>query len=135
MTDQCIGLLEEQRSFARLKLAEILIAGINDGTGICSHRCGWSSKYAYAYLKLLKGRDLWPTRLLCISEAIKIADEMPDPIPEERSVACTYDYKHAAPEYKRNRRWGLVDLSNSIGLYLHCVRLNSAVSSICQMEH
>jgi hypothetical protein len=42
------GLLEEQRNFARLKLAEILIAGINDETGMCVIRCGWTIKYAYA---------------------------------------------------------------------------------------
>lgn len=78
---------------------------------------------------------LWPTRLLCISEAMEIAEKMPDPIPEEPSIACTYEYKHAAPEYRRNRRWGLVNLSNSIGLCLHCVRLGSAASSYCRMEH
>ncbi|KAK1248593.1 hypothetical protein MKX08_006813 [Trichoderma sp. CBMAI-0020] len=32
-------LLEEQRGFARLKVAEILIAGVNDGTGLCGHKC------------------------------------------------------------------------------------------------
>lgn len=104
LTDRCKGLLEEQRSFAGLKLAEILIAGINDGIGMCVHRCGWSSKHAYAYLKLLERQNLWPTHLLCISEAIELAEKMPDPIPEEPSIACTYEYKHAAPEYRRNRR-------------------------------
>ncbi|PVH69810.1 hypothetical protein DL98DRAFT_564318 [Cadophora sp. DSE1049] len=98
-------LLEGQRSFARLKLAEILIAGINDGTGMCVHKCGWTSKYAYAYLKMLETRDLWPARLLhiSISKAIDLAEKMPDPIPEESSIACIYEYKHAAPEYRRGR--------------------------------
>jgi hypothetical protein len=79
----------------------MLIAGINDGTGSCVHWCGWSSKYAYAYLKLLEKRDLWPTHLLCISEAIEIAEKMPDLTPEELSIACTYEYKRAAPEYRK----------------------------------
>src|ERR1700728_3033503 len=128
-----IGLLEEQRSFARLKLAEILIAGINDRAGNCLYRCGWSSKYAYAYLKLLERQNLWPTHLLCISEAIEIAEKMPDPIPEEPSIACSYGYKHAAPEYRRNRRRSLDDLNNSIGLCLRCVRSGSA-DSYCQIH-
>jgi hypothetical protein len=59
-----IDLLEEQRSFARLKLGEILIAGIEIGG--CVHRCGWSSKYAYAYVKLLESQNLWPTGLVSI---------------------------------------------------------------------
>ncbi|KAL2040036.1 hypothetical protein N7G274_007439 [Stereocaulon virgatum] len=128
-------LLEEQRSFARLRLAEILLAGVNDCTGTCVHKCGWSSKYAYAYLKLLERQDLWPTHLLCISKAIEIAEKMPDPIPEEPSVSCTFGYKHAAPEYRRNRRWSLADLNNSIGLCLHCIRSGSATSSYCRIEH
>jgi hypothetical protein len=27
---------------------------------MCVHRCGWTSKYAYAYLNLLEKKDLWP---------------------------------------------------------------------------
>ena len=130
LTSQSKGLLEGQRSFARLKLAEILIAGINDGTGMCVHKCGWTSKYAYAYLMLLERKDLWPARLLHISlsKAIDLAEKMPDPIPEEPSIACTYEYKHAAPEYRENRRWSLDTLNNSIGLCLHCVRLGGTNS-------
>ena len=74
-----IGLLKEQRSLARLKLAEILIAGIKDRT--CVHKCVWLGKYAYTYLEFLESQSLWPTRLLCISKAIRIAEKMPDPIP------------------------------------------------------
>jgi hypothetical protein len=115
------------KKLARLKLAEILLAGINNGTGMCVHKCGWTSKYAYAYLKLLDGKDLWPARLLhiSISKAIELAENMPGPIPEEQSVACTYGYKHAAPEYRRDRCRSLDNLNNSIGLCLHCVRLGS----------
>jgi hypothetical protein len=61
---------------------------------MCIHRCGWTSKYAYAYLKLLERKDLWPARLLhiSISKALELAEKMPDPIPEEPSIACTYEY-------------------------------------------
>lgn len=123
-------MLEEQRSCARLKLAEILIAGINDGVGMCVHKCGWTSKYAYAYLKLLERKDLWPARLLniSISKAIDLAEIMPDPIPEEPSIACTYGYKHAAPEYREDRCRSLDILTSSSGLCLYCVRLGSTGS-------
>ena len=104
-------------------------------TGTCVHKCGWSSKYAYAYLKLLEGQDLWPTRLLCISEAIEKAEKMPDPIPEEESIGCSYEYKHAAPEYRRSRRWSVDNLNKSIGLCLHCVRSGGADSSYCWIKH
>ncbi|KAH7407173.1 hypothetical protein BKA64DRAFT_408839 [Cadophora sp. MPI-SDFR-AT-0126] len=128
MTWRVFCLLEEQRSFARLKLAEILIAGINDGTGRCIHKCGWTSKYAYAYayayLKLLETRGLWPARLfhLSLSKAIDLAEKIPDPIPEESSIACTYEYKHTAPEYRGGRHWSLDIWNNTLGLCLHCVR-------------
>ena len=91
---------------------------------MCVHKCGWTSKYAYAYLKLLERRGLWPVRLLhiSISKAIDLAEKMPDSIPEEPSIACTYEYKHAAPEYRKGRCWRLDMLNNSIGLCLHCVR-------------
>ncbi|KAL2825048.1 hypothetical protein BDW59DRAFT_146745 [Aspergillus cavernicola] len=65
------GLLEEQRSFARLKLGDILLTGIH--TGGCRYKCGWSSKYAYAYLQLLERQNLWPTGLGSISKAIERA--------------------------------------------------------------
>ncbi|KAJ5365939.1 hypothetical protein N7517_008825 [Penicillium concentricum] len=76
--------LEEQRGFARLKLGEILIGGIT--AQACVHRCGWTSKYAYAYIKLLETQRLWPTALVVITEAIERADRMPDPVPEESSA-------------------------------------------------
>jgi hypothetical protein len=40
--------------------------------------------------------------LLNISEAIELAENMPDPIPEELSITCRYDHNHAAPEYKKS---------------------------------
>jgi hypothetical protein len=85
---------------------------------MCVHRCGWTSKYAYAYLKLLERKDLWPARLLhiSISKAIELAEKMPDPIPEEPSIICRYEYKHAAPEYRGDRCRSLDILNNSIGL-------------------
>jgi hypothetical protein len=130
-------MLEEARSFARLKLAEILLRGVNDPTGDCPHKCGWSSKHAYAYLQLLQGQELWPTHLsrIPISEAVELAEKIPDPIPEEKSFQCKYDYKHRAPAYRRNRRWSVENLNNSVGLCLHCVRSGSANSSYCAVTH
>jgi hypothetical protein len=96
-------------------------------TGMCVHRCGWTSKYAYAYLKLLEREQLWPAGLLhiSISKAIELADKKPDPVPEEPSIACTYSYKHAVPEYRRERCMKLDILNSIIGLCLHCVREDS----------
>ncbi|KAL7909984.1 hypothetical protein GGI35DRAFT_468975 [Trichoderma velutinum] len=130
-------LLEEQRGFARLRVAEILIAGVNDGTGLCVHKCGWTSKYAYAYIKLLEGEHLWPAHLphISISKALQSAERMPDPIPEESSTACTYGYKHAAPAYRRNRTLSLDLFNKSIGLCLHCVRSGSMYSNCSQRSH
>jgi len=67
---------------------------------MCVHKCGWTSKYAYAYLKLLGRKDLWPAYLLytSISRAIELAERMTDPIPEESSIVCRYESNHAAPE-------------------------------------
>jgi len=47
---------------------------------------------------------------------------MPDPIPEEPSIAYTYEYKHAALEYRRGRSGKLDIWNNDIRLCLHCVR-------------
>jgi hypothetical protein len=132
---QYTALLEEQRSVAKLKLAEILIAGINDADGVCVHACGWSSKYAYAYLNSLERHGLWPTGLVCISKAIQSAENMPDPVPTEQSIACVFARKHTPPEYRRNRRWKLDDLNNRIGLCLRCVRLECIDSSDCGGRH
>ena len=87
----------------------------------CVYKCGWLSKYAYDYLKLLERQDLWLTHLLCISRVIEIVEKIPDLIPEEPSILYTFGYKHAALEYRSNRRWSLADLNNSIGLYLYYV--------------
>ncbi len=74
-------------------------------------------------------------RLLYISEAIEKAEKMPDPIPEEPNIACTYEYKHAVPQYRSNRRWSLDNLNDRIGLCLHCVPSGSAASSYCRIKH
>ena len=116
LTGLCKGLLEEARGMARLDLADILMSGINDPTGTCVHRCGWSSKYAYAYLKLLQTHDLWPGALtrLSIADAIAKAAIIPDPVPEEASHSCTYSYKHSVPEYRKNRQQDLTNLCSRI---------------------
>ena len=128
-----IDLLEEQRSVARLKLAEILVDGINYGG--CCHKCGWNSKYAYAYLKLLEGKGLWPTRLLNISKAIDWAESLHDPVPEERSTSCSYEYKHQPPQYREDRRWKLDNMMGCFGLCLYCVRSGRDDPSYCRIKH
>lgn len=130
-------LLEEQRGFARLRVAEILIEGVNDGTGLCVHKCGWTSKYAYAYMKLLEREKLWPAQLpnISISDALQSAESMRDPIPEESSTTCTYGYNHAAPAYRRNRILSLDLFNKSIGLCLRCVRSGSMYSNCSRRDH
>lgn len=128
-------MLEEQRGIAKLKLADLLIEGVNDGTGLCVHKCGWTSKHAYAYMKQLEREGLWPAELpnLPISKALELADRMPDPVPEESfDTPCTYKYKHAAPAYRKDRGRRLSVLKESIGLCLHCVRSGSMDSSCSQ---
>jgi hypothetical protein len=44
---------------------------------------------------------------------------MPDPVPEEPSIACTYERNHDLPDYRSSRRWGLGNLNDRIGLCLH----------------
>ncbi|KAH8782917.1 hypothetical protein F5883DRAFT_537395 [Diaporthe sp. PMI_573] len=136
LTWRVLGMLEEQRGVARLKLAQILIEGVD--AGICAHKCGWTSKYAYAYIKQLEGEFLWPGRLpnIPIAKALESADRMPDPIPKESfSTPCTYEYKHAAPEYRRDRSWKLGSFNESIGLCLYCVRSGSMYSNCNQHSH
>jgi hypothetical protein len=122
--NKCKGMLEEARSIARLRLANILLQGIDDQTGTCVHKCGWSSKYAFAYLDLLETRSLWPKELShkSISKAIETAGNMPTPKPQESSASCQYAYKHCVPEYRVNRRQYLEKLDRDAGLCLHCVR-------------
>lgn len=133
LTVKCTGMFEEQRGVARLKLAEILIAGVNEGT--CAHKCGWTSKHAFAYVKQLEREGLWPAKLadIPISNALELADMMPDPVPEESfDTPCTYKYKHAAPAYRRSRGWRLGSFNDSIGICLNCARLGSMYSSCSQ---
>ncbi|KAF5674644.1 hypothetical protein FCIRC_7709 [Fusarium circinatum] len=59
---EVLYLLEEQRGFARLKFADILIGGINFGN--CDSGCGWTGKYAYAYMKKLDIENLLPAEFL-----------------------------------------------------------------------
>lgn len=118
-----------------MKLGEILIGGIT--ALACVHRCGWTSKYAYAYMKLLETQRLWPTALVVITEAIERANRMPDPVPEESSAVCKYGYKHFVPKYRDSLRYGLDDLKSRIGICLHCFHSSQAGPAFCQMtqEH
>ncbi|CZR43778.1 uncharacterized protein FPRO_07305 [Fusarium proliferatum ET1] len=49
-------LLEEQRGFVRLQLADILTSGVNIGN--CRGYCGRQARYTYAYIKKLDAEDL-----------------------------------------------------------------------------
>ena len=71
------AVLEDARSTARLELADILISGLNYVE--CVQKCGWSSKYAYAYMNLLNNHNLWPRGL------------------GRQSITCAYGYKHCVP--------------------------------------
>ena len=138
MTDGALtGLLEEERGFARLKIAEILPTGVNCGTGRCVNNCGWTIKCAYAYIRLLEKESLRPLHLthIPISKALKSAEKMPNPVPEESSAACTYWYRHTAPTYRRTCSLSLDDFNRSIGLCLACVRSGSMDSSCSQCAH
>ncbi|KAI3573851.1 hypothetical protein IWW34DRAFT_634180 [Fusarium oxysporum f. sp. albedinis] len=128
-------LLEEQRGFARLEVSQILIAG--GGTSSCCHNSGWTSKYAYAYMKLLETKGLWPGALshISISKALEKAERMPDPVPEERSTQCQYAYKHEPPAYREHRRWKLDSLNKTIGLCLPCTRLERTDSNCSNPSH
>ncbi|EFR00967.1 hypothetical protein MGYG_03969 [Nannizzia gypsea CBS 118893] len=126
--------LEEQRNSARLKLGDILIGGITSG-GMCVHKCGWTSKYAYAYLELLRHQGLWPTGLVTISKAIEQAESIPDPVPDERSAPCQYDYKHEVPEFRKDRQWSIHRLKEHTGLCLPCVRMGKSKLTFCDGSH
>lgn len=117
-------MLEEERNSARLQLAQILLSGVN--TGGCCHKCGWSSKYAFAYVQLLE--SLWPVGLACLSDALDQAGGMPEPVPLEESAVCKFGYKHTVPQYGSDRRGKLENLKNSNGLCLLCVLSGGAES-------
>jgi len=129
-------MLEEQRGFARLELADILTAGVNDG--LCVHKSRWTSKHAYAYMKKLEGESLWPAHLArtSVPKALESANRMPDPVPKEFfNPPCTYTYKHETPAYRKIRSLKLDTLNKSIRLCLHCVRSGSIYSSCSQHSH
>lgn len=69
------------------------------------------------------------------SKALESAETIPDPIPEESSTICTYEYKHAAPAYRRDRSRSLGIFNKSIGLCLHCIRSGSMNSNCSQHSH
>ncbi|KAJ5544098.1 hypothetical protein N7494_005377 [Penicillium frequentans] len=126
-------LLEEQRGFARLKLEEILLGGTKASS--CVHRCGWTSKYAYAYIQLLETQSLWPMDIQSVAESIERANRMPDPIPEERSTECKFGYKHFVPDYRSSYRYKLDNLDSCIGICLNCFLSKQPSAVSCQMTH
>uniref|UniRef100_A0A0D2XLE2 Uncharacterized protein n=1 Tax=Fusarium oxysporum (strain Fo5176) TaxID=660025 RepID=A0A0D2XLE2_FUSOF len=96
-------LLEEQRGFARLEMAEILVNGVNFGG--CDYRCGWTSTCAYAYISKLEVENLWPARFsnTSISKALERAEMMPDPVPSERTTTCNMAHFRSVPQYRISR--------------------------------
>ncbi|KAM0127389.1 hypothetical protein ACHAO1_009562 [Botrytis cinerea] len=126
-------LLETQRSAARLGFSEIILEGINDVYAMCNRKCGWTSKWAYAYLQLLGEKRLWPARLhgIPLSEAIESAQNMPDPVPSEDSGVCSDAYSHKSPRYRDGRSRKLEDLYEMIGLCLTCVRGDMSATAEC----
>jgi hypothetical protein len=88
-------------------------------------------------MKLLKTKDLWPGDLFhtSISKALKKAERMPDPVPEERSTQCQYAYKHEPPAYREDRRWELDSFNKKIGLCLRCTRLDRTGSNCSTPSH
>ncbi|TGO55963.1 hypothetical protein BCON_0084g00310 [Botryotinia convoluta] len=128
-------LLESQRSYARSEFSQALLEGIDEG--ICAHKCGWTSKYAYAYLKSLEDYELWPTKLcdISLSKAINSVERIPDPVPQEPSIGCAYERKHALPKYRAGRSWKLGHLDERIGLCLTCVQSgHSGIRGYCSHD-
>ncbi|KAH7233760.1 uncharacterized protein BKA55DRAFT_598013 [Fusarium redolens] len=127
--------LEEQRGFARLEVAEILINGVNSGR--CDCGCGWTSTYTHAYISKLEEQSLWPANLsnTSISNALRRVEMMPDPVPSERTTTCNSARWHRVPEYRTSRSFSLERLNKSIGLCLECVRGGSNTFKCTQPSH
>ncbi|KAH7247245.1 uncharacterized protein BKA55DRAFT_701558 [Fusarium redolens] len=128
-------LLEEQRGFARLEIAEILINGVNSGR--CDYGCGWTSTYAHAYISKLEEENLWPANFsnTSISNALRRAEMMPDPVPSERTTTCNSARWHRVPEYRTSRSFRLERLNKSIGVCLECVCGGSSTNECKQPSH
>jgi len=121
-------MLEEQRGLARIQLADNLITA--GGTNLCDYGCRWSRSYVYAYMPLLEREDLWPGMLsrVSISEAIMMADGMPDPEPQESSIECRSSRYHLPPPDRQSRHLNLNTFDVKIGLCLRCVQLDTTES-------
>ncbi|KAF5579818.1 btb poz domain-containing protein [Fusarium pseudocircinatum] len=129
---EILHLLEEQRGFARLQLADILIRGIR--FGFCYSGCGWTGNgYTYAYMKKLENEHLFPAQFshMPISKALEKAEIMSDPRLWGQRKACTKARDHTVPGLQPNVNVGRGQLNKLIGLCLECVRGGSR-SSICK---
>ncbi|KAF7943039.1 hypothetical protein EAE96_010984 [Botrytis aclada] len=117
-------LLEAQRTHALTGLSEILLAGINDCHAKCHLKCGWTSKHAYAYMKLLERKTLWPIGLhkTSVYGAIEAVRDMPEPVVEEASDVCREAWNHKPPRYRDGRSERFKSLCEKTGLCLSCVR-------------
>ncbi|KLO95473.1 uncharacterized protein LW93_8013 [Fusarium fujikuroi] len=111
---EVLYLLEEQRGFAKLQLAELLISGVSLAN--CDYKCGWTGRYAYEYIWKLDFDWLWPAHLSkqSITAALQKTETMSDPLPWEQSVPCTDARHHHEAIAATSSITSLLDFSLSV---------------------
>lgn len=128
--------MEERRSRIRLKLQQLLVEGALDCRSDCA--CGWTSKYAFAYLVLLEEGNLLPERMLdqSISCVMQAAEQMSDPTPAQQNLPCKGYGLHREPDYRKQRGRDLENLRKEIALCIDCVRRGSVTATPdCRIPH
>ena len=119
-----------------MELEQLILRGASYAT--CGNACGecdFPSRYAYAYIKLLRSAELWPmaTITMSISEAIDVFEKMGNPMVLFHGIKCDY---HSTPNYKTCCTKDLDKLKNSIGLCLDCVYTDrTAATPGCRIKH
>ncbi|EWG41214.1 hypothetical protein FVEG_03364 [Fusarium verticillioides 7600] len=100
---EVLFMLEEQRGFARLQLADILIRGANLGS--CGS-CELKARYTDAYMSKLILEDLWPAYFskMPISMALQRVEMMSDRVPRGQSHPCDRAHYHNVPLYRICRK-------------------------------
>jgi hypothetical protein len=138
--------MEDQRSHAKLMLAEILIGAADQRSQICPNMCKWAGDCGYGYLRSLEKARLQPTDIRCISRAIETVEEMNELTPSmwklwldngydrEGDGDCENTYEHSTPEYRKSVCDELYRL-DYYGLCLHCVRSGRTNSAPCRDMH
>lgn len=87
-----------------MRLQEVLL---NGDTRICSGcSCGWTSRYAFAYLQLLEREGLSPINVLDyqIWRALRRAEQLNDPTPPKDDGSCESCRQHSKSDYRENQR-------------------------------